>query len=163
MVHVTIEKKESFAILGVKTWISGTDNELFAKFWQEQTKNGVLLDLNKHRIDEAKSVTKSYVLGLSNTEKDPNVRSFDFYIAVEALRKSIGIDQKYESLAVKPYNWAIFSSDGTDISSLIEAEMYCWTKWLPGNEKYKHDNGPEIEVYFPSGKIEYWVPVIERI
>jgi predicted transcriptional regulator YdeE len=162
MVKLRIEDKESFVIYGIKTWISGTDNSLFARFWDEQNKNGNIQYLKKLGIREDTSTTKSQILGLSNTEKDPNVRSFDFYIAVEIEQSHKLVDQKFETLVVNPYKWAIFSCEGNDINALMECEMYCWTHWLPNDQKYIHDYGPEMEVYFSSNKIEYWIPIVEK-
>jgi len=161
MVNVRIENKNAFIICGVKTWISGTDNSLFAKFWDEQNGNGNVDKLKTLGIYENQSITKSQILGLSNTEKDPNIRSFDFYIAVETDTKQIE-KTDFESLVVKTFIWAIFSSEGNDIKNLMECEMYCWTQWLPNNGKYHHAYGPEIEVYFSANKIEYWIPVVEN-
>ena len=107
---------------------------------------------------ENESITQSTVIGLSNTEKDPSIRAFDFYIAVETDKKPSDI-RTFDTLQVKPFTWAIFSSEGNDFSALMECEMFCWTQWLPKNGKYIHDYGPEIEAYFSTNKIEYWVPV----
>lgn len=38
MVEVRIEKKPGFKIVGRKIWISGTDNELFGRFWGNSKK-----------------------------------------------------------------------------------------------------------------------------
>ena len=112
-------------------------------------------------MEEDKSITKSTILGLSNTEKDPSIREFDFYIAVETDNKDTK-NSNLETVIIKPFKWAIFSSEGNDINALMECEMYCWTQWLPNNEKYVHDYGPELEVYFSTNKIEYWIPITER-
>ncbi len=40
--------------------------------------------------------------------------------------------------------------------------MHAWQEWLPHNEIYTHDQGPELEVYFQEDKIEYWIPVRVR-
>jgi len=162
MVKVRIEKKDSFTICGVKTWISGTDNDLFAKFWEEQDANGTVQRVQKIARNAVESVTKSAILGLSDTEKDPAVRSFDFYIAAEVEQNHDLIDTPFEKLDVKPYTWAIFSSEGTGIDALMDCEMYCWTQWLPENGTYVHDHGPELEVYFAENKIEYWIPVVAK-
>ncbi len=163
MVQVRIEKKDSFTICGVKTWISGTDNELFAKFWEEQDANGTVQLVQKIARNAADSVTKSAILGLSDTEKDPAVRSFYFYIAAEIEKNNTPIVDTFEELDVKSCTWAIFSSEGSGIDALMECEMYCWTQWLPNNETHVHDNGPELEVYFAENKIEYWIPVITKV
>jgi AraC family transcriptional regulator len=160
MVSVSIQEKPRFNIIGVKTWIPGTDNNLFGEFWKKCHTNGTIEQISKFRINQEISVTKSSILGFSDTEQDPSVRSFYFYVAVET--NQIENQGNYEVLNVKPYRWAIFSSEGNDINSLMECEMYAWKEWLPCNGTYIHDHGLEMEIYFQENKIEYWIPVIEK-
>jgi len=160
MVSISLQDKPEFNVIGLKTWISGTDNVLFGAFWKKCHEDGEIEQIRKFITMNEESVTKSAILGFSRTEKDPNVRSFYFYIAAETqVNENQG---KYEVVNVKPYKWAIFSSEGNDISALIQCEMYAWTEWLPNNETYIHDNGPEMEVYFEENKIEYWIPIKEK-
>lgn len=157
MVTVRLVSKEAFNIIGIKTWIPGTDNEVFGEFWEKSYKHGEVERIMKFSKNKENSCTKSTILGLSCTEKDPNIRSFYFYIAVET--DEVSNQGKYEVYKVKPYEWAIFSSDGTGVDSLLESEMYAWKEWLPNNNLYEHDNGPEMEVYFDNNKVEYWLPI----
>ncbi len=156
MVSVRIEDKEAFNIIGVKTWIPETDNNAFAEFWRKCHQEGDVEEIKKFNKNKDNSCTKSAILGLSCTEKDPSIRSFYFYIAAETDEASN--QGKYEVYKVKPYKWAIFSTEGKDVDALLECEMYAWKEWLPNNI-YEHDNGPEMEVYFDENKIEYWLPV----
>ena len=157
MVSVNIQNKHEFNIIGAKVWISGTENQQFADFWKKCHTNGVIEQLSKFQIKNEKSVTNSTIIGLSSTEINPAIRKFYFYIAVETKEKN---DQEiFEVKKIKPYKWAIFSSKGNDIDSLMKCEMYAWKEWLPNNGIYIHDNGPELEVYFQENKIEYWIPV----
>jgi AraC family transcriptional regulator len=160
MVSISIENKQGFNIIGVKTWIPGTDNNMFGEFWKKCHTDGIIEQISKFNIKKEISVTKSAIIGFSCTEKDPNVRSFNFYIAVETNENEN--QGNYELLNVKPYRWAIFSSKGNDITALMECEMYAWKEWLPKNGTYIHDNGPEMEAYFQENKIEYWIPVREK-
>ena len=122
MVAVRIENKEAFNIIGIKTWIPGTDNNAFGEFWERCHREGDVEEIKKFSKNKDNSCTKSAILGLSCTEKDPNIRSFYFYIAVET--DEVSNQGKYELYKVKPYEWAIFSSDGNDIDALMECEMY---------------------------------------
>jgi len=160
MVSVRIESKGEFNIIGVKTWISSTDHNEFGRFWGRCHQEGHIKGLRNFNKRKDISQTKSSILGLSCTEKDPNIRSFYFYVAVET--EEISNQGNFEIYKVKPYKWAIFESEGNDIDSLMECEMYAWKEWLPNNRIYEHDNGPEIEVYFEENKIEYWLPIRDK-
>jgi AraC family transcriptional regulator len=160
MVSISIQNKPEFNVIGLKTWISGTDNDLFGDFWKKCHANNEINQIRKFLTDNDNSVTKSVILGFSCIENDPNVRSFYFYIAAETqVNENKG---RYEVVNVKPYKWAIFSSEGNDFSALMGCEMYAWKEWLPNNGIYIHENGPELEVYFEENKIEYWIPIREK-
>lgn len=156
MVTVTIVKKPSMAFIGIKTWISGTDNQQFANFWNQQHQNGNVARLRKHGIEKGNAVTSSEIVGLSDTTKDPQVREFDFYIAVE-VRNGTNLEDDFEYIEVPAFSWAIFTENENSVDSLIRCEMYCWMEWLP-NSQYVHAHGPEMEVYLED-RIEYWIPV----
>lgn len=160
MVSITIENKPEFNIIGLKTWISGSDNDLFGDFWKKCHTEGEIEFIRKFSTKYENSVTKSEILGFSRTDEDPTVRSFYFYIAVETQENEN--QGKFELVKVKPYRWAIFSNQGKDIDALMECEMYAWKEWLPNNGIYIHDNGPEMEVYFQDNRIEYWIPIREK-
>ncbi len=157
MVSIRIERKEAFNVIGAKTWIPGTDNNAFGEFWKRCHQEGDIEKIKKFNTMKKSSQTKSAILGLSCTEKDPSVRSFYFYIAVET--DEISNQGEYEVYRVKPYEWAIFTCDGHDINALMECEMHAWAEWLPNNSLYEHDNGPELEVCFDENKIEYGLPI----
>jgi AraC family transcriptional regulator len=146
MVSVRIENKAAFNIIGMKTWISDTDNNEFGEFWELCHRQGDIGKIKKCNQRKKLSQTQSAILGLSCTERDPNVRSFYFYIAVETNETSA--QGNYEIYHVKPYQWAIFQNEGHDFKALMECEMYAWKEWLPRNDGLEHDNGPELEVYF---------------
>jgi predicted transcriptional regulator YdeE len=163
MVSVRIEDKPGFGLIGVKTWIAGTDNDQFARFWTEQGEKGVIEKLAQLKPQCAPSVVGGEIMGLSDTTKNPRVREFNFYIGVEvSLGERVAGAEDFERFEVQPYQWAIFASEGEGIEPLMECEMHCWTSWLPNNLLYEHDNGPELEVYH-ADRIEYWVPVRSRI
>jgi predicted transcriptional regulator YdeE len=159
MVEVIITEKKGFKILGKKTWIN--EIEQFGKFWGENNQNGNVKLLQKYNFNPEISETKSYVLGLSCTEKDPNNREFWFYIGVETNEESE--IEGFEYYNISNYKWAIFRSCGDNmVQTLMECEMYAWKNWLGENGKYIHDNGPELELYFSDNKIEYWLPIKEK-
>lgn len=83
MVSIRIERKEAFNVIGAKTWLPGTDNNAFGEFWKRCHQEGDIEKIKKFNTMKESSQTKSAILGLSCTEKDPSVRSFYFYIAVE--------------------------------------------------------------------------------
>lgn len=160
MVTVTIAKKQAMAFIGAKTWISGTDNQQFANFWSQQHQSGNVARLAKFGIEKEKGVTKSEIIGLSDTTKEPKVREFYFYIAVEIERGKSLENNDFELIEVAAYTWAIFTENENSVESLLRCEMFCWTEWLPKSD-YIHDFGPEMEVYFKD-KIEYWIPISKK-
>lgn len=155
MVTVRLESKKAFNIIGTKTWIS--DHNAFGEFWRKCHQEGDVGAIRKYHKNSDESQTQSAILGLSCTEKDPSIRNFYFFVAVET--DEVSKQGKYEIHSVKPYKWAIFRSEGQDFDALMACEMYAWKVWLQSNGMYEHDNGPEIEAYFEENKIEYWVPV----
>ena len=165
MVKVRIEEKPIFRIIGRKTWISGTDNELFGEFWQKCGKEGLFRIFETINKNKPGLVTNSMVLGLSCVEKAPNNRSFYFYIAIESNEFLNGSD--LEEYHVPACKWAIFENRGKMPNSLVESEMYAFKDWLP-RSKFIHSSAPEIEVYPPceGGEenimTEFWLPIKEK-
>lgn len=157
MVNVRVETKEAFSIIGQKTYI--TQLEQFGEFWKLSHENGLMDKLNKIRNDFGCPITKGTHIGLSCTEKDPDNRDFDFFISVE-FPDNKNADAGLEIHNVKSFKWAIFSKDSTEISALFDCEMYAFKEWL-SHSGYKHDFGPEMEVYHED-KIEFWLPVVEK-
>jgi AraC family transcriptional regulator len=166
MVKVRIEKKPAFKIVGRKIWISGTDdNGVFGRFWKESHENGLIELLHKIPGNVQKTNIDSGVFGVSCVEKDPNNRSFYFYIAAECdgYPEEAGLEQ----YSVPACTWAVFENIGTMPDSLVESEMYAFLKWLP-NSKYTHANAPEMEVYPKNDSseegiiTEFWLPLVEK-
>ena len=161
MIEVRIEEKPAFDIAGRKTWISGQDNGQFSVFWRESHENGLIATLREMRDHIPGPVTKSFVVGVSCVEKDPSDRAFDFFIATE-------ITGKDSADALTPYTvpackWAIFANRGDLPMSLIDAEMYAFTEWLPSSA-YRHVNAPELEVYpeEDDALVEFWLPIVDK-
>ncbi len=164
MVEMRIEKKPSFKIVGRKVWISGTDNELFGQFWDESNKNGLVERLKSLRKNDA--ILDSTVFGVSCVEKDPNNRSFYFFIATES--DICPKEMELEEYEVQASEWAVFRNRGELPDALIEAEMYAFMEWLP-NSNYVHADIPEMELYPPYNDsingviVEFWLPIREKV
>lgn len=166
MIRVRIERKPEFKIVGRKIWISGTDdNEIFGQFWQKSHENGLVNLLHKIRESKHETIIDSGVFGVSCVEKDPNNRSFYFYIGTECDECPKDVD--LEEYFVPVCEWAVFENTGAIPDTLIESEMYAFLEWLP-KSKYIHANAPEMEVY-PScnsskeGMLsEFWLPIVEK-
>ncbi|MDO5519913.1 MAG: GyrI-like domain-containing protein [bacterium] len=158
MINVRIEEKPEFTVSGTKVWISGQDNELFGRFWQECNENGTTDTLKKASTDPMENVTQSRIMGISRVEEDPDNRAFDFYIASESENV-----EGFEVFQIKAGKWAIFTGDGKDAMALIRAEMEAFMNWLP-NSDYIHDFRPELEVYPETEDVyvEFWLPIKEK-
>lgn len=153
MIEMRMETTGAFTVSGKKTWISGQDNSLFAKFWDTCEKDGTV-KLLKSLADPA--ITQAAIIGVSRVEDDPTNRAFDFYIASECAQAP-----GCESFTVPACTWAIFRNTGKPPMALVDAEMEAFMKWLP-NSCYEHANAPEMEVYKQDGSVEFWLPVREK-
>lgn len=101
-------------------------------------------------------ILDSTVFGVSCVEKDPNNRSFYFYIAAESDICPEGMElEKYE---IQACEWAVFRNRGDIPGTLIEAEMYAFMEWLP-NSKYEHTNALEMELYPPYNDLKDGISV----
>mgnify|MGYP000862496015 FL=1 len=166
MVKVRIEKKPEIEIIGQKIWISGTDDsEAFGAFWEKSHQNGLIDTLKEINRNTDNKVLNSTVFGVSCVEKDPQDRSFYFFIATEY--NDYPRDCGLEKYIVPACEWAVFENTGELPMCLIEAEMYAFEEWLP-NSGYIHANAPEMELYPPcinTGKgviTEFWLPIIKK-
>lgn len=153
-ISVRVIEQDAFKVCGKKVWISGQDNSQFADFWAEAHRTGMVQEL-KNATNPAENVTKSDILGVSCVEKDPNNRAFDFYIASECS----GLEG-YEEYEIPAGIWAVFTGKGELPMSLVNAEMYAFTEWLP-QSGYAHAFATELEVYPAKGPdtVEFWLPV----
>lgn len=155
MIKHRIENVPSFTVSGVKTRISGQNNEEFAEFWNRCDRDGTSEILKALSTDPKMNQTHSRIMGVSRVEKDPADRAFDFYIASET-----DGNNGLESFRIDGGEWAVFEGDGCDPAALIRAEMEAFLNWLP-DSGYIHDDRPEIEVYPDDTGIyvEFWMPV----
>ncbi len=162
MINVHLIERPAFTIAGWKTWISGPDNEQFGRFWQQSRADG-LFDIFQ-RMKESSGFhagpqTNAAVLGVSRVEKDPANRSFYYMIAIEILEGCSA--ESLEPYQVPGARWAVFECRGKIPESIVQAEMYAFTQWLP-NYGYRHALAPEMEVYPATAEedyCEFWLPV----
>lgn len=160
-----IVEKPAFRIVGKQTWIGGAGNGQFGDFWQKCNEDGLLELLGKFCMQPG-AVTNGMSIGVSRVEKDPSVRDFYFYVAMEC---PSGVPEGMaceglEEFTVPAAKWAVFGNTGRMPDVLIEAEMYAFTEWLPASG-FRHAAAPEMEVYppcDPSGDalVEFWLPII---
>lgn len=152
MIEFRLETHGAFDVCGKRTWISGQDNSLFGRFWDVCHDDGTVDMLKAAAKPE---ITKAPIIGVSCVEKDPGNRAFDFYIAAEGAQVP-----GYECYTVPSCTWAIFRNRGKLPKSLVDAEMYAFTQWLP-QSGYVHAPAPELEVYPEDGSVEFWLPIME--
>jgi len=166
-----IIEKSGFEVMGKKTWISGQDNELFGQFWVQCRQEGLFEKFSQISANEPGEQTKSSVLGISCVEKDPQNRAFFYLIGIE---KPVGLagaeidSNEIENYQVPAMNWAVFECHGKVPESIMQAEMYAFTEWLPASA-YEHAKAPEMEVYFPGNDgnnadsyCEFWLPITRK-
>lgn len=159
---VHLVDRPAFQIWGRKTWISGQDNALFARFWELCRADGLLDDFQRLRGNFLGAVTGSFLLGVSCVEEDPAVRTFDYWIAIEAPTGEVpgGLSARQ----VPACTWAVFACRGPVPHALVAAEMYAFREWLPVSG-FIHAQAPEMEVYPPDDNrggesyCEFWLPV----
>ena len=163
MVPYRIVTRPSFQIVGRKTWIAGTDNEAFGRFWSHCHADGFIASLAELRGDTPNPQTAGAVIGLSCVEADPTRRQFDFFICIETpadLDGAVVAAQGMERHVVPATDWAVFEAHGEMPGALVAAEMYAFTEWLPASG-YVHAPAPEMEVYPPTDVpyCEFWLPI----
>ena len=163
MVNYRIIERPAFEVIGKKTWISGQDNALFGRFWEQCRAEGLFEVFRQINGLQAGPQTRGVTLGVSCVEKDPQNRAFYYLIAIEKLQDCsvTGL----ESYSVPASQWAVFECHGKVPQAIVEAEIYAFTQWLPASE-FVHANAPEMEVYPPESKgdsddnyCEFWLPI----
>jgi AraC family transcriptional regulator len=161
MTQLRIVERPAFDVIGKKTWISGQDNDLFGIFWEECKAQGLFEIFEKISGFQPGSHTKGVTLGISQVEKDPADRAFYYMIAIEKTKDCT--DTELESYQVPSATWAVFECRGKVPASIVEAEIYAFTQWLPASG-FVHAQAPEMEVYLEGNNgddyvCEFWLPV----
>jgi len=176
---VKIIHRPAFTVVGTKTWISGQDNEQFSRFWKECHERGIVKQLQhmmRESGNESGPQTGSTLLGLSRIENDHSNRAFYYMIAIEARgnaaqgRERTGSDladssfHGLEFFSIPQGLWAVFPCRGSVPESIMNAEIYAFTEWLPQSE-YRHAGTVEMEVYPASSDeqyCEFWLQILPR-
>ena len=156
-----IIERPAFQVVGKKTWISGQDNSLFGRFWEQCRAEGLFETFKQVSGFRPGPQTGGATLGVSCVERNPAKREFYYLIAIESSDPVRGL----ESYGVPASQWAVFECHGPVPDSIVQAELYAFMEWLP-NSSYVHASAPEIEVYPPESDgssqenyCEFWLPI----
>lgn len=151
-----IEKKESFRIVGISEPLEmeiEKNFEIVPKMWGNAAMNGTIT-----KLAGLMDGTLFGLLGISSCNETNNWR---YYIGVESSKT---LEGELEELIVPKATWAIFASEGSNLS-IQELEKRIVTEWLP-TSGYEYGNAPDIEVYLradpDNAKYEVWIPVVKR-
>ena len=166
MTTYRIIERPAFEVIGKKTWISGPDNAQFGRFWEQCQSEGLFETFKQIGGLRPGPQTRGVTLGVSRVENDPANRAFDYMIAVEKPGACPATD--LESYCVPASQWAVFECHGKVPEAIVEAEIFCFTQWLP-NSAFVHANAPEMEVYPPESQgdsddnyCEFWLPIARK-
>jgi len=156
-----IIERPAFQVVGKKTWISGQDNSLFGRFWEQCRSEGLLEVFEQVGGLRPGAQTGGVTLGISCVERDPDDREFYYLIAIESPEPVAEL----ETYVVPASRWAVFECHGPVPESIVQAEMYAFIEWLP-HSGYVHAFAPEMEVYPPESDgqsednyCEFWLPI----
>jgi AraC family transcriptional regulator len=159
-----IVERPTFQVVGKKTWISGQDNALFGRFWDQCRTEGLFEVFKEISGFRPGPQTGGVTLGISCVEQDPAKREFYYMIAIEDADPVADL----ETYSVPASQWAVFECHGPVPGSIVQAEMHAFMEWLP-NSEYVHANAPEMEVYPPGSDgssedsyCEFWLPIVNR-
>ena len=164
MAQYRLVERPAFEVLGKKTWISGQDNDLFGRFWEQCTHTGLFKQFEALGQSRPGPQTGGVTLGISQVEENLAIREFFYMIAIEkphdTLQSNLDVYQVPAAL------WAVFECRGKIPEALVESEIYAFTQWLPASE-YEHAMAPEMEVYPPGNNgpdvyCEFWLPISKK-
>jgi AraC family transcriptional regulator len=163
MTDYRIVERPAFEVIGKKTWISGQDNDLFGRFWEQCKADGLFEIFERIGGLQPGLQTRGVTLGVSCVEKDPTNRAFYYLIGMEKPKGCTTME--LESYQVLASQWAVFECRGKVPDSIVKAEIYAFTEWLPASG-FVHANAPEMEVYPPESDggsddnyCEFWLPI----
>lgn len=167
MIPYRLIERPAFDVMGQKTWISGQDNSLFGRFWEQCRQEGLFERFQQIGNQQPGQQTNGVTLGISRVENDPTKREFYYMIAVEKPQDATSTFD-LESYRVPASLWAVFECRGKVPDSIVTSEIYAFTQWLPASD-YVHAYAPEMEVYTPADKgngdetyCEFWLPVVRK-
>ena len=98
------------------------------------------------------------LLGVSNYNPELLGSEFDYYIAVAS---KADVPDGMHSLEIPACKWAIFTSPISGPEPIQKLEEKIVMDWLP-NSNYEFANAPDIELSFPDGKTEVWLPIVDK-
>jgi AraC family transcriptional regulator len=166
MTDYRIVERPGFEVIGKKTWISGQDNDLFGRFWEQCKADGLFEIFEQIGGLQPGPQTRGVTLGVSRVEKDPTNRAFYYLIGMEKPKGCTTTE--LETYRVPASQWAVFECRGKVPDSIVKAEIYAFTEWLPASG-FVHANAPEMEVYPPESDggsddnyCEFWLPIESR-
>jgi AraC family transcriptional regulator len=164
MIPYRIVNRPAFQVVGKKTWISGQDNDLFGRFWEQCRAEGLFEVFKQIGGLQPGPQTRGVTLGVSCVEQDPSKREFYYLIGIESAQDCTALG--LESYHIPASQWAVFECRGKVPDSIVQAEMYAFMEWLPASG-YVHANAPEMEVYPPESDggsednyCEFWLPIL---
>ena len=143
--HYRIEHFDSFKLNCI-----GFESKLFdmhilaPKFWNT-------LHNNKNYSDIfSKDVT--YYGVIKYDDLFPNSINANYYAG-----SKIKFDKSTEVI-IPESDWAVFEIDEPSGDFMYEYSQYVYSNWIPFSG-YNIKNAPEIEVYYPNSKTEWWLPI----
>ena len=83
MAQYRLVERPAFEVLGKKTWISGQDNDLFGRFWEQCTHTGLFKQFEALGQSRPGPQTGGVTLGISQVEENLAIREFFYMIAIE--------------------------------------------------------------------------------
>jgi AraC family transcriptional regulator len=163
MITYRIEDYPAFDVIGWKTWISGQDNELFARFWEKCNAEGLFDRFKEMDCLKPGKQTHGMPLGISCVDQDPTKREFFYMIAVE--KPEGETPAGLETYHIPARKWGVFECHGKIPESIVNSEIFAFMEWLP-KSGFIHAHAPEMEVYFPGNDqdsdesyCEFWLPI----
>ncbi|MFV0392806.1 MAG: GyrI-like domain-containing protein [Coprobacillaceae bacterium] len=151
-----VQEVEEFRIVGKKLSTTIRNGESYQKIpamWKEMATTGA-----HFKILELMDQEPSGLLGVSDYNPELNDSDFDYYIAVSSTKE---VPEGLDELIVGGGTWAIFTCQSEDTQTIQKTQERMVMEWLP-NSGYEFANRPDIEVSFPDGKMELWLPIVKR-
>ena len=147
----TIEKKETFRVIGVRRRFRFEDSyETIPKFWDE------------FLAQEAPGICKKLGRGCNVGRygicvDDVSAEEFEYWIAGDYTGGDV--PDGLETWEVPAQTWAKFNSSG----ALQRVNTRIFKEWLPGNPEWEFAANFNLEVYYDKDvHSEIWIPVRKR-
>ena len=157
-IRYSIIEKESFKIIGtkLKTSIDENYHKEISKFWEDNTKKGLIPKLLEINDDDPKGI-----LGVA-TGNWVSGTEFNYYIATSSKNKKL--PSTMEKIEIPKSLWVIFECVGAMPNAMRDLHQRIITDWF-FESGYEFTDLPDIE-YYSSGdilsddyKTEIWIPI----